>query len=51
MSIFRKISERVHGPDFTDCAAALRNMALSLRHIGDDRRAEEALNRAGRIEG
>jgi tetratricopeptide (TPR) repeat protein len=43
--------ERVHGPDFTDCATVLRNMALSLHHTGDDRRAEEALNRARRIEG
>jgi tetratricopeptide (TPR) repeat protein len=46
-----QIFERVHGPEFTDCATALRNMALSLRHTGDDRRAEEALNRARRIKG
>lgn len=46
-----QIFERVHGPDFTDCATALRNMALSLQHTGDDRRAEEALKRARRIKG
>ena len=42
--------EGVHGPDFIDCATVLRNKALSLHHIGDDRKAEEALNRARRIE-
>jgi tetratricopeptide (TPR) repeat protein len=46
-----QIFERVHGREFTDCATVLRNMALSLRHTGDDGRAEEALNRARRITG
>ena len=46
-----QIFERVHGPEFTDCATVLRNMALSLRHTGNDQRAEEALNRARRIKG
>jgi len=46
-----QIFERVHGPDFPDCATALRNMALSLQHTGDDRRAQEALKRARRIKG
>jgi tetratricopeptide (TPR) repeat protein len=45
-----QIFERVHGTGFIDCATVLRNMALSLQHTGDDRRAEEALNRARRIE-
>jgi len=46
-----QIFERVHGPEYTDCATVLRNMALSLRHTGDDRGADEALNRARRIKG
>jgi tetratricopeptide (TPR) repeat protein len=46
-----QIFERVHGPEFADCATVLRNMAVSLRHTGDDQIAEEALNRARRITG
>ena len=45
------IFQRVHGPEFVDCATVLRNMALSLRHTGDDQRAEEALRRARQING
>jgi tetratricopeptide (TPR) repeat protein len=46
-----QIFERVHGPDYIDCATALQNMAVSLQHTGDNRRAEESLNRARRIRG
>jgi tetratricopeptide (TPR) repeat protein len=46
-----QIFERLHGPDFVDCATTLRNLAASLRHAGNDRRAEEALERAWRIDG
>jgi tetratricopeptide (TPR) repeat protein len=45
-----QIFERVHGTGFIDCATVLRNMAVSLQHTGDARRAEEALNRARQIE-
>lgn len=45
------IFQKVHGPEFADCATVLRNMAVSLRHTGDDQRAEEALNRARQING
>jgi tetratricopeptide (TPR) repeat protein len=46
-----KIFERVHGPDCIDCARVLLNLAVSLQHTGDNRRAERALNRARRIHG
>ena len=45
------IFQKVHGPEFVDCATVLRNMAFALRHTGEDQRAEETLNRARRING
>ena len=41
-----EIFERVRGADFIGCRAALTNMSLSFRKIGDDTRADEALNEA-----
>jgi tetratricopeptide (TPR) repeat protein len=46
-----EIIEKVHGAEFPDCADVLRNIALSLREIGDDLSADEALDRARRIRG
>ncbi len=45
-----EIIQKVHGPDFTDCATVLRNMAVSLQKIGEDRRAIEALGQAQQID-
>jgi hypothetical protein len=44
------IFQAVHGPEFTDCATVLRNMAVSLHKIGEHQKAEEALERARQID-
>jgi len=43
------IIEKEHGAEFHDCADVLWNIALPLRKTGDDRSADEALERARRI--
>jgi tetratricopeptide (TPR) repeat protein len=43
--------EKASGGKVPDCADVLRNMAVALRETGDEKRALDALQRAGRIAG
>jgi tetratricopeptide (TPR) repeat protein len=45
-----EIFQTVHGPEFPDCATVLRNMAVSLQKIGEERRAKDALEQARQID-
>jgi tetratricopeptide (TPR) repeat protein len=44
-----EIFEKVHGPDYIECQTVLTNLAISLRKTGDEKRAEETLERARRV--
>lgn len=53
LSCFERALEIIrteHGPEFSDCATVLRNMAISLQEIGEGRRAEDALEQARQID-
>ena len=44
------IFEKVHGPQFPDCADVLRNMAAAFQGLGEDRKASAALERARKVQ-
>lgn len=44
------IFEKLHGPQFPDCADVLRNMAAAFQGLGESRKASEALERARRVQ-
>jgi len=45
-----EIFQTVHGPDFPESATVLRNMAVALQKIGEERRAKDALEQARQID-
>jgi len=44
------IFEKVHGPQFPDCADVLRNMAAAFQGLGEGRKASEALAHARQVQ-